>query len=112
MAKYGKKAQETVEEAMHKMKKGQLKSGSGGKVKNPRQAIAIGLSEARKKGAKVPPKKGAKKAAPKKAGRKSASKKSAPKKGAAKKGTRKSATRKSAPKKATSKSNSSRKSAA
>lgn len=56
MAKYDKKAQKTVEEAMHKMKEGKLKSGgSRRKVKNPKQAIAIGLSEARKKGAKVPP---------------------------------------------------------
>ncbi|MEW6300378.1 MAG: DUF6496 domain-containing protein [Thermodesulfobacteriota bacterium] len=56
MAKYGKKAQESVEEAMHKFKRGQLKSGGKSKktVKNPKQAIAIGLSEARKKGAKVP----------------------------------------------------------
>ncbi len=56
MAKYGKKAQDTVERAMHKMKKGQLKSGrSNQTVKSRKQAIAIGLSEARKKGAKVPP---------------------------------------------------------
>ena len=56
MARYGKKAQELVEEAMHKYKRGTLKSGSSDKlVKNPRQAIAIGLSEAREKGAKVPP---------------------------------------------------------
>ncbi len=56
MARYGKKSQESVEEAMHKMKQGTLKSGkSGKKVTNPKQAIAIGLSEARKKGAKVPP---------------------------------------------------------
>jgi len=55
MAKYGKKAQESVEEAMHKFKKGELKSGgSGKKVTNPKQAVAIGLSEAREKGAKVP----------------------------------------------------------
>jgi len=58
MAKYGKKAQETVREAMHKKKAGTLKSGkSKKKVKSREQAIAIGLSEARKKGAKVPPKK-------------------------------------------------------
>ncbi|KKR20819.1 MAG: hypothetical protein UT48_C0016G0011 [Parcubacteria group bacterium GW2011_GWE2_39_37] len=58
MPKYGKKAQETVKEAMHKYKQGELKSGqSGKKVKNPKQAVAIGLSEARKKGAKVPKKK-------------------------------------------------------
>ncbi|MBI2657384.1 hypothetical protein HYX08_01675 [Candidatus Woesearchaeota archaeon] len=55
MAKYGKKAQKTVKEAMHKYKRGKLKSGrSGEKVKSRKQAIAIGLSEARKKGAKVP----------------------------------------------------------
>ncbi len=55
MAKYGKKAQELVKEAMHKMKRGKLKSGNSGmKVKSRRQAIAIGLSEAREKGAKVP----------------------------------------------------------
>lgn len=57
MPKYGKKAQETVKESMHKMKKGELKSGKSGQtVKNPKQAVAIGLSEARKKGAKVPKK--------------------------------------------------------
>jgi len=54
MAKYAKKAQETVKEEMEKFKKGVLKSGSGKKVTNPKQAVAIGLSEARKKGAKVP----------------------------------------------------------
>ena len=56
--KYGEKAQETVKEAMHKYKRGELKSGSKSRktVTNPKQAIAIGLSEARKKGAKVPPK--------------------------------------------------------
>jgi hypothetical protein len=56
MARYGKKAAETVQEAMEKYKKGELKSGkSGNKVKSRKQAIAIGLSEARRKGAKVPP---------------------------------------------------------
>lgn len=55
MAKYGKEAQESVKREMHEFKKGKLKSGSGKKVTNPKQAIAIGLSEARKKGAKVPP---------------------------------------------------------
>ena len=54
MAKYGKKASKTVESAMHRRKKGTLKSGSGGTVKSRKQAIAIGLSEAREKGAKVP----------------------------------------------------------
>ncbi len=56
--KYGKKASEKVEKAMHKKKKGTLKSGrSGKKVTSRKQAIAIGLSEARKSGAKVPKKK-------------------------------------------------------
>jgi hypothetical protein len=61
MAKYSKDAGKSVERAMHKKKKGTLKSGSGKKVKSRKQAIAIGLSEARKKGAKVPKKGGAKK---------------------------------------------------
>lgn len=55
MPRYGKKSQETVRKAMKKFKQGKLKSGrSGKKVTNPKQAVAIGLSEARKKGAKVP----------------------------------------------------------
>lgn len=58
MAKYSKKAGEYVEKAMKKMEKGKLKTGkSGKKVTNPKQAVAIGLSEAREKGAKVPKKK-------------------------------------------------------
>lgn len=61
MAKYGKKASKTVESAMRRRKKGTLKSGSGGKVTSRKQAIAIGLSEARKKGAKVPRKRAAEK---------------------------------------------------
>jgi DNA-directed RNA polymerase beta' subunit len=56
MARYGKKTQETVKETMEKFKKGELKSGnSAKKVKSRKQAIAIGLSEAREKGGKVPP---------------------------------------------------------
>ncbi len=56
MAKYGKKAQETVKKTMERFKKGKLESGkSGKKVKSRKQAIAIGLSESRKKGARVPP---------------------------------------------------------
>jgi len=54
MAKYGKSASKTVKSAMHRRKKGTLKSGSGRKVTSRKQAIAIGLSEAREKGAKVP----------------------------------------------------------
>ena len=58
MAKYGKKAGQKVKRAMHERKKGTLKSGrSGKKVTSRKQAIAIGLSEARKAGAKVPKKK-------------------------------------------------------
>ena len=57
MPKYGKKTQESVKNAMHKRKVGTLKSGSGKPVKSKEQAVAIGLSEARKKGAKVPSKK-------------------------------------------------------
>ncbi len=57
MRRYSPKAQKSVERAMHKMKEGSLESGkSHKKVTNRRQAIAIGLSEARKKGAKVPKK--------------------------------------------------------
>ena len=55
MAKYSKKAQEKIEKVMHEKKRGTLKSGrSGKKVTSRKQAIAIGLSEARKLGAKVP----------------------------------------------------------
>ncbi len=57
MAKYSKKASEKVERAMHEMKEGKLKSGSGKKVTTRKQAVAIGLSEAREAGAKVPKKK-------------------------------------------------------
>jgi len=56
--KYSKKASEMVEREMHEMKRGRLKSGKSGKqVTNPKQAVAIGLAEARRKGAKVPSKK-------------------------------------------------------
>ena len=58
MPRYGQKASEKVKKAMHERKKGTLKSGRSGKnVKSRKQAIAIGLSEARKEGAKVPRKK-------------------------------------------------------
>ena len=78
MAKYSKASREKVREEMHEMKEGKLKSGRSGKtVTNPKQAIAIGLSEARKEGKKVPP-----------ATKKTVSKKSAsPKKAASKKST-------------------------
>jgi hypothetical protein len=77
--KYGKKASSKVKRAMHERKRGTLRSGrSGKKVKSRKQAIAIGLSEARKAGAKVPRKKkaGAKKRKASSAKRKSSSKKS------------------------------------
>jgi hypothetical protein len=58
MARYGKKSQSKVKRALHERKRGTLRSGrSGRKVKSRKQAIAIGLSEARKAGAKVPPRK-------------------------------------------------------
>ena len=83
MATYGKKAGEKVEAAMHERKHGELESGrSGKKVTSRKQAIAIGLSEARREGGKVPP---AKKGAAKKS---AAAKKTAPaKKSPAKKST-------------------------
>lgn len=57
MNKFGPKAQEKVEQTMHEMKEGKLKSGrSGKKVTSRKQAVAIGLSEARKEGGKVPKK--------------------------------------------------------
>jgi hypothetical protein len=62
MARYGKKAQQKVKRAMHEKKRGTLKSGrSGKKVTSRKQAIAIGLSEARRAGGKVPPRKGKRK---------------------------------------------------
>jgi hypothetical protein len=89
MAKYGKKASEKVERAMHERKHGTLKSGSGRKVKSRKQAIAIGLSEAREAGGKVPPRKsaGRKTAGRKTAGRKTASRKSAGRTSASRKRT-------------------------
>jgi hypothetical protein len=61
MAKYGKAAGKNVESAMRRRKKGTLKSGSGRKVKSRKQAIAIALSETRKKGGKVPSRTGGRK---------------------------------------------------
>lgn len=89
MAKYSKGAGKKVERAMHEMHEGKLKSGkSNKKVTNPKQAIAIGLSEAREEGAKVPKKSASKTASKKSAAKKSPSKgnsKPGPKKGAKKK---------------------------
>ncbi|HEY8734935.1 MAG TPA: DUF6496 domain-containing protein [Puia sp.] len=73
MARYSKGSQKKVKKVMDEMKKGKLKSGRGGKkVTNRKQAIAIGLSEARKQGSKVPKKAAKKKAAPRKRSSKSA----------------------------------------
>jgi hypothetical protein len=111
MARYGRKSQEKVEEAMHEYKRGQLKSSSGQKVTNPKQAVAIGLSEARSEGGKVPP---AKKAAGKKTTAKRASaKKTTAKKTAVKKTTARKTTAKKAPaKKSTARKTTAKKTAA
>ena len=66
MARYGKKASQKVKRAMHERKTGTLRSGSGAKVKSRKQAIAIGLSEARAAGGKVPRKTSAKRTRKKK----------------------------------------------
>ena len=55
MPKYSKKAQDKISTVMHEFKKGKLKSSSGDKVKNRKQAVAIGISEAKERGYKVPP---------------------------------------------------------
>jgi hypothetical protein len=90
MARYSKKAQKTVGSAMRRKKKGTLTSGrSGKKVTSRKQAIAIGLSEAREKGAKVPKKKTAKKTSTAK--KRTTAKKKGAKKKAAKKTSRKRA---------------------
>jgi hypothetical protein len=98
MAKYGKKAQSKVKKVMDERKKGSLRSGSSGKkVKSRKQAIAIGLSEARREGGKVPARKSAKKSARKtttKSAKKSAKKKPAKKSSTKKRATKKSAARK------------------
>jgi hypothetical protein len=86
MAKYGKKAGDKVKKAMHERKRGKLKSGRSGKtVKSRKQAIAIGLSEARSEGGKVP----ARKSSKKKSGRKSSGRKSSSRKSPARKSSRK-----------------------
>ncbi|HEX4325308.1 MAG TPA: DUF6496 domain-containing protein [Burkholderiales bacterium] len=100
--RYGNKASAKVERAMKEKNAGTLKSGrSGAKVTSRKQAIAIGLSEARKEGAKVPPppgKKAARKVAKKSATKKTTAKKVAGKKTASKKtATKKTAARKKAP---------------
>jgi hypothetical protein len=103
MAKYGAKASEKVEKAMHERKRGSLKSGSGKKVTSKKQAIAIGLSEARKSGGKVPSKKSS--------ARKSSAKKSSAKRSSAKKSSgKRSSAKKSSGRKSSRKKSSARKS--
>jgi hypothetical protein len=89
--KYGKAASKRVKSAMHRKKKGTLRSGrSGKKVTSRKQAIAIGLSEAREKGAKVPRKRGSKSSSGRKSsGRKSSGRKSSGRKSSGRKGGRK-----------------------
>ena len=110
MAKYSKGAQQGVESAMKRMEKGKLRSGkSNKKVTNPKQAIAIGLSEAKEKGAKVPPppkKVAAKRAASKKAMPVKKAKSAASKKAASSKASaagKKAESKKTPPKKTNSK---------
>jgi hypothetical protein len=91
MAKYGPKAQALVKREMKAMEQGKLRSGSGEKVTNPKQAIAIGLSEARKAGAKMPPPPEGTPSAAKTTAKKAAAKK-APAKKVAKKTSRKKST--------------------
>jgi hypothetical protein len=101
MAKYGEKAQSKVKKAMHERKSGTLRSGkSGKKVTSRKQAIAIGLSEARRAGGKVPARKSAQKSARKTT--KKPAKKSAKKKPAKKSSTKKRAAKKSAARKRSS----------
>ena len=69
MARYGEKASEKVEKAMHERKRGTLRSSSGAKVKSRKQAIAIGLSQARRAGGKVPRRPARRKAGRRKTGR-------------------------------------------
>lgn len=109
MAKYGEKAHDKVETEMHKFKRGTLKSGSGKKVTSRKQAIAIGLSEARREGGKVPSKKASSKksSSKKSSSKKSSSKKSSSKKSSSKKSTSKKSSKSS--KKSSSKKSSSKK---
>ncbi len=86
MARYGKASQRKVKKTMHEYKRGKLKSGrSGKKVKSRKQAIAIGLSQARRRGAKVPPKKKSSRRPSRKTTRRSTRKKSSRKSSRSKK---------------------------
>lgn len=102
MAKYGKDTEKKMKEVMDEWKEGKLKTGTGKKVTSQKQAVAIGLSEAREEGDKVPPRK---KSAPKKKSAKKAAPKKTEKKSTAKKAPKK-VSKKAAPKKKASKNNS------
>lgn len=96
MARYGSKARSKVKKAMHERKKGTLRSGrSGKKVTSRKQAIAIGLSEARRAGGKVPAKKSS--------SNKSSTRKSPSRKSSARRSSKKSSARKSPSRKSSSK---------
>jgi hypothetical protein len=91
MARYGKKAQSKVKKAMHERKHGTLKSGrSGKKVKSRKQAIAIGLSEARREGGKVPSRKSSSRKSSRKSPSRRSKKSSSRKKSSGRKSSRKS----------------------
>lgn len=103
-SRYGKKASEKVEKAMHERKRGTLRSGgSGKKVTSRKQAIAIGLSEAREAGGKVPPAKKSSKKSSKKSTRKSSTKSTTKKSSSKKSSTKKSSTKRSSARKSTAK---------
>jgi hypothetical protein len=105
-----------MKKTMHEFKHHELESGRGGKVKNPKQAIAIGLSEARRSGADIPPnprkKKSASKSASKRSGRKTAAKKSTHRSGAKKSTAKRSSSSRPSSKRSTAKRSSSTKSTA
>ena len=99
MAKYGRSASKNVESTMRRRKRGTLKSGSGRKVKSRKQAIAIGLNEARQKGAKVPSRQSSRKTSSRKSSaRKTSSRKTSSRKSSggstSRKTSRKAAARK------------------
>jgi len=89
MARYGKSASKNVESTMRRRKRGTLKSGSGRTVKSRKQAIAIGLNEAREKGAKVPSRKSSRKSSRKTTARKTTARKATARKTTARKAAKK-----------------------
>jgi hypothetical protein len=94
MAKYGRSASKNVESTMRRRKRGTLKSSSGRKVKSRKQAIAIGLNEARSKGAKVPSRKSSGSRKRKSSSRKTSARKSSSRKSSSRKSSRSSSAKK------------------